>query len=72
VNRFGSDYLWHSKKDLVRNLLWVIALISKLCRKSSEICHRKNVNISQLKPIEMVMISTDGHAYVKLHRYLGQ
>jgi hypothetical protein len=36
VNRFGSDYLWHSKKDLVRNLLWVIALISELCRKSSE------------------------------------
>jgi hypothetical protein len=30
------------------------------------------VNISQLKPIEMVMVSTDGQAYVKLHRYLGQ
>jgi hypothetical protein len=30
------------------------------------------VNISQLKPIEMVMISTEGQAYVKLHRYLGQ
>jgi hypothetical protein len=30
------------------------------------------VNISQLKLIEIVMISTDGQAYVKLHRYLGQ
>jgi hypothetical protein len=29
------------------------------------------VNISQLKPIEIVMISTDGQAYVKLHRYLA-
>jgi hypothetical protein len=29
-------------------------------------------NISQIKPIEMVMISTDEQAYVKLHRYLGQ
>jgi hypothetical protein len=24
VNRFGSDYLEHSKKDLIRNLLWTI------------------------------------------------
>ena len=33
---------------------------------------QKNVNMSQIKPIEMVMISTDGQAYVKLHRYLNQ
>jgi hypothetical protein len=32
----------------------------------------QGVNMSQLKAIEMVMISTDGQAYVKVHRYLGQ
>lgn len=49
VNWFRSDYLGHSKKDLIRNLLWiivhfedrapgsVIVLVSRLCRKSSEL-----------------------------------
>jgi hypothetical protein len=44
------------QKGLIRDLLWVIALVSRLCRKSSEYSQKKCEIFHKPKPIEAVII----------------
>jgi hypothetical protein len=43
VNQFGSDYLGHSKKDLIRYLLWVIVHSEDRVR----VRHRLGIQVMQ-------------------------